>query len=958
MMMRKVERTSSSDRDVSGVAIQYLISYLEACEPAGALEQILREAGETRSPTTLRAATTWSSYAQFRRLLEATGNVLDGLTTLSHVSDQVFDLNQSPELSESLSSLRSLAEVYASLPALMESTIPMVEMLTENVGTNECRIRLRFTEGREPYPESCAYQMGLLATMPRVFGTSDAEIFIEACQCEGAPYCQALLRWAPTDLVAARVTRAEIRTRLIQARLQGLQRTVADLVSGDELQIVLTRVVAAVCRAVPARLNIFDIDPTATRDRLVCAMSIEEAEAVRTVDGYRRYQGTSGETPPHVASTVVASEQRRYGTLFSFRSEGASFQPDERSVLESYARLAASALDSERAIVEARQQTSTAHALLTLSSALSELTSREEMVRRIAHAVPSIIDCDRAIVWLIEPGENCGTVSATFGFDSATDAELYTLVVAIPASSKTPLIAYPHPLTEHRSSLSTTLLAAGSVAAASFPIVYDNEMYGWITVDVTDHPERLHEDVDITEGLRALAGQAAVALRNGRLLGEIRHQALHDSLTGLPNRVLVIDRINQTLSRARREQTDVAVLFIDLDGLKDVNDTLGHATGDRLLQAVAARFAGALREADTVARLGGDEFVVLTDGLSLAAGPEEVAERLLAVLSDPFSLGPSSQAPISITASIGIAAGLRETAEEFLRDADIAMYSAKGAGKNCYVVFEAEMQSERRWRHELEMDLRAAIETDQFFLAYQPIFNLTTMAVVGVEALVRWSHPVRGVLQPDEFIPVLESSGLIIPVGRWVLLEACRQAMEWRAEGHTTRMSVNASVRQLDAYSLVSDVSHALAVTGLPSDDLIVEITETGLMRDAKRAQEQLIALKALGVRIAIDDFGTGYSSLAYLQQFPVDTLKIDRSFIAGMGESPEGDALIRTLMQLGRALHLETLAEGIEEVAQLSQLQSEQCHLGQGYLLARPLPPNEIKELFELEQAFPLPTP
>jgi diguanylate cyclase (GGDEF)-like protein len=400
------------------------------------------------------------------------------------------------------------------------------------------------------------------------------------------------------------------------------------------------------------------------------------------------------------------------------------------------------------------------------------------------------------------------------------------------------------------------------------------------------------------------------------------------------------------------------VLFIDLDGLKDVNDRLGHATGDRLLQAVAARFAGTLREADTVARLGGDEFIVLTDGLSLAAGPEEVAERLLAVLAEPFSLGTRSQSPIRITASIGIAAGVRETAEELLRDADIAMYSAKGAGKNCWVVFEAEMQSERRWRHELELDLRTAIETDQFFLAYQPIFDLTTMAVVGVEALVRWSHPVRGVLQPNEFIPVLESSGLIIPVGRWVLLEACRQAMAWRAEGHTTRMSVNASARQLDAYSLVSDVSRALTMTGLPSDDLIVEITETGLMRDAKRAQEQLIALKALGVRIAIDDFGTGYSSLAYLQQFPVDTLKIDRSFIAGMGESPEGDALIHTLMQLGRALHLETLAEGIEEVAQLSQLQSEQCSLGQGYLLARPLPPNEIKELFELEQAFPLPTP
>jgi diguanylate cyclase (GGDEF)-like protein len=838
----------------------------------------------------------------------------------------------------------------------MQSTVPMMELLVESVGPNECRIRLRFAGDLEPFPESCAYQMGLLATMPRVFGIAAAEIFIETCQCEGAPYCQALLRWPPTDDMEARLSRAELRTKLVQARLQGLQRTVAELVSGEDLRIVLTRLVETVCRAVPARLCALDIDPSATRDRMVCVTGIDEAEAVRSVDRYNDYRRTtSADTLRHVQSTPVASDRRRYGTLLSFRSEGASFQPDERSMLESYARLAASALDSERAIVEARQRTTTAHALLTLSSALSQLTSREEMVRRIASAVPSIIDCDRAIVWLIEPEERCGTVSATFGFDAVTDAELYTLVVPIPPGSKSPLIAYPHPLAEERSSLSTTLLAAGSVAAASFPIVYDNETYGWITVDVTDHPERLDDDVNITEGLRALAGQAAVALRNGRLLGEIRHQALHDSLTGLPNRVLVLDRINQTLSRARREHSDVAVLFVDLDGLKDVNDTLGHAMGDRLLQAVAARFAGTLREADTVARLGGDEFVVLTDGLS-PVGPEEVAQRLLEVLTEPFSLG--TRTPIHITASIGIATGLRETAEDFLRDADVAMYAAKGAGKNCYVVFEADMQSERRARHEAEMDLRAAVAGDQFFLAYQPIFNLTTMAMVGVEALVRWSHPVRGILQPDEFIPSLEATGLIIPVGRWVLLEACRQAMEWRAEGHVTRMSVNASARQLDAYSLVSDVSHALALTGLPSDDLIVEITETGLMRDAKRTQEQLIALKALGVRVAIDDFGTGYSSLAYLQQFPVDTLKIDRSFIAGMGKSPEGDALIHTLVQLGRALNLETLAEGIEEVGQLAQLQGERCQLGQGFLLARPLTPDGVKELFELEQSFSSPTP
>jgi EAL domain-containing protein (putative c-di-GMP-specific phosphodiesterase class I) len=274
------------------------------------------------------------------------------------------------------------------------------------------------------------------------------------------------------------------------------------------------------------------------------------------------------------------------------------------------------------------------------------------------------------------------------------------------------------------------------------------------------------------------------------------------------------------------------------------------------------------------------------------------------------------------------------------------MYSAKGAGKNRYAFFQAEMQTERRYRHELELELQAAIGTDQFFLTYQPIFNLKTMAIVGTEALLRWRHPVRGLFQPDAFIPALEASGLIIPVGRWVLLEACRQASAWRAAGHSTRMSVNASARQLDGDSLVGDVSFALSTSGLPADNLSIEITETGLMADARGAQEQLSALKALGVRIAIDDFGTGYSSLAYLQQFPVDCLKIDRSFIAGMGESREGDALIHTLMQLGRALHLETVAEGIEEAAQLTQLQFERCQLGQGFLLARPMPPEEVETL------------
>jgi len=418
------------------------------------------------------------------------------------------------------------------------------------------------------------------------------------------------------------------------------------------------------------------------------------------------------------------------------------------------------------------------------------------MVLRLAHAIPSIIDCDRVVVWLTEPDSEVAHVSATSGFGHDAEIELRSLDIALPSTGLVISRVFRHGLTGDHSEMTSTLLAAGSRAALSFPITYNSEMYGWITVDVTDHPERLEDSVDNVERLRGLAGQAAIAVRNTRLLEEIRHQALHDSLTGLPNRVLVVDRIRQTLSRARREHLEVAVLFIDLDGFKDINDTLGHAMGDKMLQAVAARFAGTLRESDTVARLGGDEFVVLAEGLSLAAGPELVAERLLDVLVEPFHLDNDSATSVTVWASIGIAVGLRDSAEELLRDADIALYASKEAGKNRFVIFEAEMQVAMRSRHELEMDLQAAIGTEQFFLLYQPIFNLDDMSVVGVEALLRWNHPARGLLQPDEFIPALEASGLIIPVGRWVLQEACRQAMVWRHSGQVTKMSVNASTRQ------------------------------------------------------------------------------------------------------------------------------------------------------------------
>ncbi|HTW13098.1 MAG TPA: EAL domain-containing protein, partial [Solirubrobacteraceae bacterium] len=424
---------------------------------------------------------------------------------------------------------------------------------------------------------------------------------------------------------------------------------------------------------------------------------------------------------------------------------------------------------------------------------------------------------------------------------------------------------------------------------------------------------------------------------------ELVFMATHDSLTGLPNRTLVLDRADRMLARTRREHIPCAALFIDLDGFKAINDSLGHRAGDELLRAVAARLGATIREADALGRLGGDEFVILVEGVALAAGPELVAERVLDALSQPFSLAQAHNGRVTVTASVGIATGDRSSAADLLRDADIAMYRAKLEGKNRYVVYEAGMQDAVHSRMELEMDLRDAVANKEFYVAYHPMFDLNGLTPVRMEALLRWRA--TNAVGPDVFVPILEESGLISEVGRWVLREACVQCGIWVAEGFPIGVAVNVSAVQLDTDRFVQDVADALAESGIDPAALTIEITETALMRDAEKTAERLHALKQLGVRLSIDDFGTGYSSLAYLQRFPVDELKIDRSFVAELlAGGPDGDALIRTFVQLGKSLDIETIAEGIEDQDQLAQLQAESCDVGQGFLFARPLTADECE--------------
>ncbi|MDQ3740661.1 MAG: EAL domain-containing protein [Actinomycetota bacterium] len=447
--------------------------------------------------------------------------------------------------------------------------------------------------------------------------------------------------------------------------------------------------------------------------------------------------------------------------------------------------------------------------------------------------------------------------------------------------------------------------------------------------------DELHEVADAFNGMME-------RLVSGR--DELVHQAFHDALTGLPNRALFRDRTQQALARAynRRRETPggIAVLFADLDDFKSVNDSLGHGAGDELLREVATRLTNTLRTEDTIARLGGDEFAILLEDVKHPRAAEATAARLLAALEAPIRL-PTSDRDVVARASIGVAlsSGPDDTAEDLLRDADAAMYAAKNGGRNRHRVFHADMHERALERFALEGELRHAIENDELTLDYQPVLDLNTHRVVAVEALVRWRHPERGIVPPNDFIPTAEETGLIVPLGRWVLQHACRAAetLQVHAEaGPALIMSVNLSPRQFHDPHLVDDVADAIATAGIDPTTLVLEITESMLTADLDSTAETLARLKALGVRLAIDDFGTGYSTLSYLRRFPVDILKLDRELI----EAASGlDAkLMKAIVGLGHSLDLATVAEGIERPEQEQGLRELGCELGQGFLFARPM--------------------
>jgi diguanylate cyclase (GGDEF)-like protein len=427
---------------------------------------------------------------------------------------------------------------------------------------------------------------------------------------------------------------------------------------------------------------------------------------------------------------------------------------------------------------------------------------------------------------------------------------------------------------------------------------------------------------------------------------ELAYQSTHDVLTGLPNRMLFIDRLALGLARMTRKPSMLAVMFMDIDGFKVINDSLGHDVGDELLSAVAVRLRQALRPGDTVARFGGDEFTILSEEIGDASEAIRIADRLRAALQPSFSLDGRD---VFITASIGIvlATDPEQRPEDLLRDADAAMYQAKERGKARYELFDEVMRVRVARRLETESGLHQAIERGEFALLYQPEIELNTGRVVGVEALVSWQHASRGLVGPSEFIPIAEETGLIVPIGSWVLEEACRQGAVWRDKvgpAAPFMMSVNLSARQLVQPGLAPFVRATLEETGLSAEDLVLEVTETVLIDDADHATNVLQELRSLGVRVSIDDFGTGYASLTYLRKLPVDILKVDQTFVRGLVGEGDDAGIVETIVQLGERLGLIVIAEGVEEEIQAEWLKRLGCRYAQGYHFSVPLPAAELE--------------
>ena len=804
---------------------------------------------------------------------------------------------------------------------------------TVDMQPESATVEATYTDLADAHPIFCRYVVGIYGELPTLFGCFGTAIESQ-CQLDGAPHCRFEIRWQQDPrTVAPDLDVANARADLTLDRLERLRAMAAELARCDTTPEALDRITEQAGSAVgaPRFLLAVTLDDYAPQSVHHIGFP-DDVDVTGLTDSL-----TVGVDPDggDVLLVPFASARRHYGHLAAVLPPGPTFTDVDRRLLEGYAAHAAASLDVIVALDDARRHRDTSGALLELARALTEVTTIDEMVSRLATAALPVLACTTSSIWLAQ--QDCWTLAARAGDGGSQRGVIVPAAVMLDlvtiAGGQASIMSIDDIPSEIRATIDAPAIDSVIVA----PLVVRSELVGAAIAGI----DQLRASLDRRELLHrvtAITDHAATVLDNARLLEQIHHDALHDSLTGLPNRVLVEERFGQALEEASAA-APVHLLFIDLDRFKNVNDTLGHHAGDDLICKVGERLASRLREDDLLGRLGGDEFIVMLRGV--APGDAcATAQRLGAALRDPFHVDDRE---LFITCSIGVASAPTDgtSYNELLRHADVAMYNAKDLGRGTFAVNAAPRGVPRHTRLELESRLYHAVENDELAVVFQPQFDLATMEVLGAEALVRWDHPELGRLAPDRFLPLAEESGLIVEIDRWVRRASFDAVRGWQDDGLDIRIAVNLSTRELQTPDLADRLCAEVAAAGISPDDVEIEITDR-IVIDEHQLPALLHPMRAAGFRLAIDDFGTGTSVLSRLRDCPIDTLKIDRSFTQEIGNAA-GDTIVRALVSLGRSLDLCVVAEGIEHEAQQRMLRRLQCEVGQGYLLSRPVTAPEI---------------